>query len=103
MRKNKIVIIALSIFLFTSLGIITYAYFIKQLEGGTHGISSNPDDSKVVTVSNYNEFIQAVRLYDDNNEFNSDSEISVSTTRTTIKLMDNIRLKSNVLILFTGS
>ena len=98
MRKYKIVIIVLSIFLFISLGIMTYAYFIKKIEGGTHGISSNSDDSKVITVVNYNEFIQAVRLYDDNNEFNSDNDISASTTRKTIKLMDNIRLKSNVLI-----
>lgn len=99
MRKKKFIILAIMICLFISFSIVTYAYFIKKIEGGTHGISSSPDDSQVVEVSDYNEFIKEVRLYDAlDSEYNSDSDISESTRRKTIKFVDNIRLKSDLLI-----
>ena len=84
--------------LFVSFGIITYAYFIKDVIGGTHGISSSPDDTKVVEVSTYNEFIKEVYLFMDDTEFNSDDNVSTGLNRKTIKLTDNIKLLSNIII-----
>ena len=99
MKKKKILVLLGVICLFISFGIITYAYFIKKIEGGTHGISSSPDDSQVVNVANFNELTQAVRLYDSNDsEYNSSSDVSDSTRRKTIKFVDNIKLKSDLLI-----
>lgn len=99
MRNKKIFILVFIMCLFISFGIVTSAYFIKRLEGGAHGISSSPDDSQVVSVANFNELTQAVRLYDTNNsEYNSDIDVSDSTRRKTIKFVDNIKLKSNLLV-----
>ena len=97
--KRKILILSVVLSLFISFGIITYAYFIKTIEGKEHGISSAPNDTKVVEVSTYNEFIQEVRLYDtSNSEFNSSSNVSLVETRKTIKLTSNISLLSDMLI-----
>lgn len=99
MSKRKIFILGLFLTLFVSIGIVTYAYFVKSVEGDIHGISSSPDDSKIVEVDTLNEFIQAVRLYDTlNSEFNSDLFVSNSSNRKTIKLTSSIRLLSNVLV-----
>ena len=98
MRK-KILIFVTILCLFISFGIMTYAYFIKEIKGGSHGISSNPDDSQVVEVFNFDELTQAVRLYEiTTEEFNSSGDTSISTNRKTIKFTNDIRLKSNLLI-----
>ena len=90
--RRKILIFSFIMMLFVSFGIITYAYFIKDVIGGSHGISSNPDDTKVVEVSTYNEFIKEVYLFMDDTEFNSDDNVSTGLNRKTIKLTDNIKL-----------
>ena len=91
MRKRKILIISILSVMFLSFGLITYAYFVKDVIGGTHGISSSPDDTKVVEVSTYNEFIKEVYLFMDDTEFNSDDNVSTGLNRKTIKLTDNIK------------
>ena len=98
MRKRKILIISILSVMFLSFGLITYAYFVKDVIGGTHGISSSPDDTKVVEVSTYNEFIKEVYLFMDDTEFNSDDNVSTGLNRKTIKLTDNIKLLSNIII-----
>lgn len=99
MKKKKIIILLITLTLFISFSITTLAYFIKKIEGGTHGISPNPDDSQVIEVTNYNEFLSNIRLYDNTeSEYNSDSDISEPSRRKTIKLMDNIKLKSDILV-----
>lgn len=84
--------------MFLSFGLITYAYFVKDVIGGTHGISSSPDDTQVVEVATYNEFIKEVYLFMDDTEFNSDDNVSTGLNRKTIKLTDNIKLLSNIII-----
>ena len=94
MRKIKFFsLLFLTIMLFV--GGTAYAYFIKEIVGDTHSISSSPDDTAIIEVSTLEEFSEAVRQED---EFNSSSLVSNASQRKTIKLLSDIRLTATMLI-----
>ena len=64
---KKKLIISLIIVSILLCGISVYAYFIKEIKGPDHGLSSSPDDSQVVEVGDFITFAKETYLYDKNN------------------------------------
>lgn len=97
MRK-KILIIILVVTLLTS-GIFASAYFYNKLNGASHSITSNLDNSSIIEIDSFDEFLKEAYQYTSNSdEYNSEIKYSDTSSRKTLKLTTNIVLKNDVLI-----
>ena len=94
MKKTYKILIAIvmSIFLFT--GVSVFAYYIFFDGGKEASIDLDIEDENVVLVSSYNQLIEAGT----NDKYNDYSSVSNSSSRTIIRLDDNITLEGDILL-----
>ena len=94
MKRIYKILIAVIAILFVSSGIIAYAYYATHDNGHVVNGRLDIEEENIVEVSSFNEFIEATTV----DKFNDHNKTSNVSSRLIIKLTDDIKLASNLVL-----